>query len=207
MLSPSHSAMARARASSSALAARSCPPWFARLRHPYLLPESCRAPRQIGANALSDNVNRVEAEFGVKDSDCRSLFRRLAGRSPERQSQHLSRSNGYLAGAGSDDDTFIRWLGNKIFTFLLRLMYGVRLTDALFFYALGKKEVFESLDLESTDFSICVEIPIKVHKRGYKYTEIPLTERQRIAGVSKVNAAWDGLRILAAMVKFKLKGY
>ena len=113
----------------------------------------------------------------------------------------------YLAGAGSDDDTFIRWLGNKIFTFLLRLMFGVRLTDALFFYALGKKEVFESLDLESTDFSICVEIPIKVHKRGYKYTEIPLTERRRIAGVSKVNAAWDGLRILAAMVKFKLKGY
>ena len=86
-------------------------------------------------------------------------------------------------------------------------MFGVRLTDALFFYALGKKEVFESLDLESTDFSICVEIPIKVHKRGYKYTEIPLTERRRITGVSKVNAAWDGLRILAAMVKFKIKGY
>ena len=113
----------------------------------------------------------------------------------------------YLAGAGSDDDTFIRRLGNKIFTALLRLMFGVRLTDALFFYALGKKEVFEALGLESTDFSICVEIPIKVHKRGYKYTEIPSAERKRIAGVSKVNAAWDGLRILAAMVKFKLKGY
>ena len=86
-------------------------------------------------------------------------------------------------------------------------MFGVRLTDALFFHALGKKEVFEGLDLESTDFSICVEFPIKVHKRGYKYTEIPLTERQRIAGVSKVNAAWDSLRTLAAIVKFKLKGY
>ncbi len=35
-------------------------------------------------------------------------------------------------------------------------MFGIRLTDALFFYALAKKEVFESLDLESTDFSICV---------------------------------------------------
>ncbi len=46
-----------------------------------------------------------------------------------------------------------------------------------------------------------------MHKRGYKYTEIPLTGRRRIEGVSKVNGAWDGLRILAAMVKFKLKGY
>jgi len=34
-----------------------------------------------------------------------------------------------------------------------------------------------------------------------------LTGRQRIAEVSKVDAAWVSLRILAAMVKFKLKGY
>ncbi len=40
-------------------------------------------------------------------------------------------------------------------------MFGVRLTDALIFHALGEKEVFEGLDLESTGFSMCVEIPIK----------------------------------------------
>lgn len=112
----------------------------------------------------------------------------------------------YLPGAGSDDDTVIRRLGNGIFTFLLRTMFGVRLTDALFFYALGKKEIFERLDLACNDFSLCVEVPIKVHRAGYKYTEIASKERPRIAGVSKVNAAQDGLRILTAMLKFRFGG-
>ncbi len=112
----------------------------------------------------------------------------------------------YLPGAGSDDDTFIRKLGNKIFTVLLRTMFGVRLSDALFFYALGKKAVFARLDLECKDFALCVEVPIKVHRAGYKYTEIASTERRRLAGVSKVNAALDGLRILAAMLKLRFGG-
>jgi glycosyltransferase involved in cell wall biosynthesis len=113
----------------------------------------------------------------------------------------------YLPDSGSDDDTAIRALGNWVFTFLLRTLFGVKLSDALFFYALGRRELFEGLDLEARDFSLCVEIPVKVHKAGYRYAEIPLKERTRIAGVSKVNALWDGLSILAFMVRLKLKGY
>ncbi len=43
---------------------------------------------------------------------------------------------------------------------------GVRLRDALFFHALGKTELFEGLDLQSTGFATCVDVPIKVHERG-----------------------------------------
>lgn len=113
----------------------------------------------------------------------------------------------YLPGAGSDDDTFIRKLGNKFFTVLARAMFKIKLTDSLFFYALGKKEVFEALELTARGFAICIEIPIKVQKAGYKYTEIPSKERPRLAGQSKVNAIWDGLLILATMIKLKCKGY
>ncbi len=113
----------------------------------------------------------------------------------------------YLPGAGSDDDTFIRKLGNKFFTVLGRVMFKIELTDSLFFYALGKKEVFEALGLTARGFAICIEIPVKVHKAGYKYTEIPSRERPRFAGRSKVNAVWDGLLILATMIGLKLKGY
>lgn len=113
----------------------------------------------------------------------------------------------YLPGAGSDDDTIVRSVGNWLFTFLLRAMFGVRLSDALFFYALGRKELFKGMDLEARDFAMCVEIPIKVHKAGYRYAEMPLRERARIAGKTKVNAFWDGLAILAFMVRLKLRGY
>jgi len=98
-------------------------------------------------------------------------------------------------------------LGNKIFTFLLRTLFGVRLTDSLFFYALGSKQAFEALDLKCTDFSLCIEVPVKVHKMGYRYTEIPSRERPRIAGKSKVNAVLDGIRILSAMIGLKFRGY
>ena len=102
----------------------------------------------------------------------------------------------YLPESGSDDDTIVRLIGNKFFTTLMRVMFGVKITDALFFYALAKKEVYDSIKWETTDFSLCIEVPIKVHKAGYKYTEIPSRERPRIAGVSKVNAFTDGLAIL-----------
>lgn len=109
----------------------------------------------------------------------------------------------YLPESGSDDDTFIRQLGNWLFTRLARWMYGVQLTDILFFYALIKKDVLQNLNLECSDFSLCVEVPAKIHKAGYKYTEIPSFERPRVGGVSKVNAFTDGFRILAAMIRLK----
>ncbi len=112
----------------------------------------------------------------------------------------------YRKESGSDDDTMIRWLGNKTFTFLLRILFGVRLTDSLFFYALGRKDMFEALDLRCADFSLCIEVPVKVHQKGFRYTEIPSRERPRIAGVSKVNAVYDGIRILAAMIRLRLQG-
>jgi len=108
----------------------------------------------------------------------------------------------YLPEAGSDDDTAIRLLGNRIFTSLLRTMFGVRLSDALFYYCMGRREIYGKLPLISQDFSLCVEVPIRVHRMGCRYAELPLRERPRLAGASKVNAARDGALILAAMLRF-----
>jgi glycosyltransferase involved in cell wall biosynthesis len=111
----------------------------------------------------------------------------------------------YLPESGSDDDTFIRLTGNMIFTTLMRVLFGVKLSDALFFYALARTDIYRSIKWEYPNFALCVEIPIKVHQAGYKYTEIPSRERPRIGGVSKVNAFTDGLSILWAMIKLRLR--
>ena len=89
---------------------------------------------------------------------------------------------------------------------LLRLMFRVQLSDALFYFCMGKKEVYEYIDPRSADFSLCIEVPIKVHRMGFRYTEIPMRERPRAAGESKVHAMWDGIRILKTMIKLKLSG-
>ena len=48
---------------------------------------------------------------------------------------------------------------------------------------------------------LCVEMPIKAKRRGFKLSTIPSFERSRIAGTKKVNAFWDGLLILIKMIK------
>lgn len=107
----------------------------------------------------------------------------------------------YAKGSGSKDDTFIRFIGNKIFTFLLRSMHGIRLSDALFLYVVAKKKAVLDLNLVEPGFEYCVELPIKAHRAGFRYAEIPSFEKAREAGRSKVHAVKDGFRILRVMVK------
>ena len=109
----------------------------------------------------------------------------------------------YLPDSGSHDDTIIRFVGNKLFTFLINKIHGVKISDSLFLYVAAKKEVFKSLNLGSSGFEFCIEFPIKMQKAGFRYTEIPSFERERIAGKSKVNAFLDGLRILWYLLKWK----
>jgi len=109
----------------------------------------------------------------------------------------------YLPESGSEDDTIIRFIGNKFFTWTLRLLHGVKITDSLFLYVLARRELFDQIQMHSKCFEWCIEFPIKIHQAGFKYSEIPSRERKRIAGDSKVNAFWDGLLILWAMVKMK----
>lgn len=149
-------------------------------------------------HAAGDLVTFMDAD-GSYDPEALFRMRNLI----ENEGYDIVFCSRYLPESGSEDDTLIRLTGNKIFTLLLRGMFGVKLTDALFFYALARKEVYQSIDWKSSDFALCVEIPIKVHKAGYKYTEIPSRERPRIGGVSKVNAFTDGLTILWSMIKMK----
>jgi glycosyltransferase involved in cell wall biosynthesis len=109
----------------------------------------------------------------------------------------------YLPDSGSDDDTLVRYIGNKIFTWLLRTLHGVRITDSLFLYVLARRGVFDRIEMTSRHFDYCVEFPIRVHAAGLKYTEIPSRERPRMAGVSKVNAFLDGLKIGWTICKLK----
>ena len=102
---------------------------------------------------------------------------------------------------GSDDDTIVTFIENKIFTFLGNFLYKLNLSDILFTYILGKTSSFKNLDLNSRDFRLCVELPIKAKKLNYVYSSIPCYERKRIAGKKKVNEIKDGFLILYAIFK------
>ena len=105
-------------------------------------------------------------------------------------------------GGGSDDDTIITLIGNKIFSFLGNAIFDLKISDILYTYVLGKTDSFKKLQLNHRDFRLCVELPIKAKKKGLKYSNVPSFERTRIAGKKKVNALIDGFLILFGILSF-----
>jgi hypothetical protein len=107
----------------------------------------------------------------------------------------------YLKGGGSEDDTIVTFIGNQIFSFLGKVLFFLNISDILYTYLIGRTESFNKLDINSSDFRFCVELPIKMHISNMSYSSIPSYEKKRIGGKKKVNAIRDGFFILGEMLK------
>ncbi len=107
----------------------------------------------------------------------------------------------YAPGGRSDDDTFIRWFGNRFFTWLTNVVHSTRVTDSLYTYTAITRDGLNKLNLRTDGFEFCTEILVKAHRAGLKFAEVPAIERARFAGKSKVNAFWHGLKILRMILR------
>jgi len=118
-----------------------------------------------------------------------------------------SQSNDFIFGtryekqSGSDDDDIVTYVGNKVFSFITKYILGIKLTDILFTYVLCDVKKFNLLDFQSNDFRLCIELPVKVKKNKFTYSEVPMFERKRFAGKKKVNVIKDGFLILIEIIK------
>ena len=107
----------------------------------------------------------------------------------------------YMKGAGSDDDTFLTIVGNYFFSIFGKIFFSLKISDILFTYLLGKTKSFKKLNLQSNDFCLCVEMPIKAKRLNMSMRDIPSFERNRFGGKKKVNEFKDGYKILIFMIK------
>ena len=159
-------------------------------------------------NAIIEGINNVKTDylciFNADGSFDPKYLNKMLNLCKENDFVFTSR---YLPGGKSDDDTIITKIGNYIFSSLGKIFFSLKISDILFTYILGKSKSFQSLNLKSQDFCLCVEIPIKAKRSNAKYIDIPSHERLRIAGLKKVNEFRDGLKILFGMIKLFLKIY
>ena len=107
----------------------------------------------------------------------------------------------YENSGGSDDDTCLTLVGNRIFTFICNLLFGLNISDVLFTYVMGKTMAFKSLDLKRKDFRFCIELPVLAKFKKYKFISKPSYERPRLSGRKKVNELKDGFLILLCIFK------
>mgnify|MGYP006088364191 FL=1 len=107
----------------------------------------------------------------------------------------------YFKNSGSEDDTIITLIGNKIFSTMGKILFSLKINDILYTYVMGSVGSFKRLKIKSNDFRFCVEMPIKMAILNMDYTSLPSFEKKRIAGRKKVNAFKDGFLILIEIIK------
>ena len=166
----------------------------------------CKIVYQSGrgyGNALIEGIKNVETNylciFNADGSfDPKNLDEML--KLSENNTDFVFASR-YMKGAGSEDDTFLTIIGNYFFSIFGKIFFSLKISDILFTYLLGKTQSFKKLNLQSDDFCLCVEMPIKAKRLNMSMKDIPSFERSRIAGKKKVNEFRDGFKILIFMIK------
>lgn len=98
--------------------------------------------------------------------------------------------------------------GNWLATLLMKLFFRSTFTDLGPFRAI-KYDKLIALQMEDKTYGWTVEMQLKVLKKKYSYTEIPVNYRNRI-GVSKVSgtvkgAIFAGIKILTWIFKYSFK--
>ena len=163
--------------------------------------EICVQKKRGYGSALIEGIEKIETEFFcIINADGSMNPEYLKEMLNACKSEDLVFASRYLKGGGSDDDNFITFIGNKVFSFIGNLFFKLNLSDILYTYILGRTSSAKKLFLKYHDFRICVEIPILAKFYDYKYISLPSMERKRIGGKKKVNAFKDGFLILTAMI-------
>jgi len=86
--------------------------------------------------------------------------------------------------------------GNRLFVWLLRLRFGLTLTD-LGPYRVIRRGLLLDLAMQEHTFGWPLEMIIKTARRGAHIVELPVTYRPRLAGQSKVGGTLRGTILTA----------
>lgn len=102
------------------------------------------------------------------------------------------------------DAPFIRTFGNWALSFIVSVVLGRRIHDALAGFKAIRTPVLLSLKLTEPHFGYEAETVIKSVRMGYALKEVPVSYTRRNQGASQVNSLKDGLLILIAILKARI---
>jgi len=114
----------------------------------------------------------------------------------------------FVRGGGVIDYPRYKLLLNRMANLFLRLMFGVPLNDFTNAFKAYRKTVIEGCrPFLSPHFNLTVELPLKTIVRGYSWTVMPITWRNRRAGESKLKIREMGSRYLFVALYCWLEKY
>ena len=103
----------------------------------------------------------------------------------------------FMKGGGTIDYPWFKLRLNRIANLFIRVLFGTGLNDTTNAFKAYRRTVIDGCEpLLSAHFNLTVELPLKTMIRGYTWTAIPITWRNRRTGVAKLKIQEMGSRYL-----------
>jgi len=103
----------------------------------------------------------------------------------------------FIRGGGVIDYPTFKLLINRLANLFLRLIFRVKLNDFTNAFKAYRRQALEGCrPFLSPHFNLTIELPLKIIVRGYSWTVVPITWRNRRSGVSKLKLKEMGSRYL-----------
>jgi dolichol-phosphate mannosyltransferase len=114
----------------------------------------------------------------------------------------------FVPGAEVVDYPFFKWMMNRLVNGFIRLMFRHGLNDTTNAFKAYRRSALEGCrPFLSPHFNLTVELPLKAVIRGYSWTSLPISWRNRTAGVSKLKIKEMGSRYLFIILYCWLEKY
>jgi glycosyltransferase involved in cell wall biosynthesis len=95
------------------------------------------------------------------------------------------------------------YLGGIFLTWLVNILYGIKITDEATGYKLFKTEIIKNIKLGCKGFEFCPEITAKIAKKGIKICEVPIIYFPRSEKDGKKIKWQDGFKAVWVLIKYK----
>jgi len=114
----------------------------------------------------------------------------------------------FIKGGGTIDYPWLKYLVNRFANTFLRMMFRITLNDTTNAFKAYRREVIDGCrPLIASHFNLTVELPLKAIVRGFSWTIIPITWRNRRSGVAKLKMKEMGSRYLFICLYIWLEKY
>jgi dolichol-phosphate mannosyltransferase len=114
----------------------------------------------------------------------------------------------FMKGGGVIDYPRVKLFVNRLANWFVKVLFRIRLNDTTNAFKAYRREVIEGcLPILSPHFNITVELPLKAVVRGYTWTVIPITWRNRRTGMAKLKIREMGSRYFFIVAYVWLEKY
>ncbi len=139
-----------------------------------------------------DYVAIMMADLSDSPEDLVAFYRKM-----EAENVDCVFGSRFIKGGKTYDYPQVKLYINRLANFIIRVCLGIKYNDATNAFKLYKRETIKGLHpFLAPHFNLTIELPLKAIVRGYSYTVVPNSWRNRKAGKSNLNIKEMGSRYL-----------